>query len=464
MGGRRPAKKSSSEEPLEFFKVYLPSFSSHQLLIPPDFIKNFKGVMPKKAVLKNTTGRSWPIGIAEVGDKLFIKRGWRDFVIDHSLDFADFLIFRYNGDSVFLVKVFGKNGCRKEMTNRVDRPLAVVKTEEQEDEEKEAEQNQRQPGRACKRKFSDLNINQMENHVLHGDSQFIAKQELVRESVSKCSVETCAVPKNPHFVSRISIYSLKVLNIPSSFLKGNHIKLNPNEKMIVRDQNGRTWPVQINERKGRFCLSSGWTEFRKANNLRVGNRCKSFLFLTDTQVKKAVGNISENKRCWPIIKRSHICSVRTSLPSKSGATANQKRHTTAKGVDKDFFDSTCRLQWTLASLLQRLEVGLMKDDKVCVRLQWLGQIGRDVPFEVLLKIIGMSFVSGLIRNVNVQDKDCARLKLCSTSCQIAQYGSHYDEHPGYRPKIGRLIKDARNVQDEASWQLLTRCTQANTIS
>ncbi|XP_010070479.2 putative B3 domain-containing protein At5g66980 [Eucalyptus grandis] len=272
MDRRRAAKTSSSDEPLEFFKVYLPSFSSHQLLIPPDFVKNFKGVVPKKAVLKNTTGRSWPIGIAGVGNTLFIKSGWRDFVIDHPLDFADFLIFRYIRDSVFLVKVFGKNGCRKEITNGVNRPLAVVKTEELADEVKEAEQNQMRPVQACKRKFVDLNIDKVENHV-HRDSRFKTKLELVGETVSKCSVKTYAMPKNPHFVSRISKYALKLLFVPTSFIKRNHIKLNPNEKMIVRDQNGGTWPVQINERiAGRFYLSSGWTEFRKGNNLRVGNQ------------------------------------------------------------------------------------------------------------------------------------------------------------------------------------------------
>ncbi|KAI6695307.1 hypothetical protein NL676_023017 [Syzygium grande] len=211
MDPRRPAKTSSSDEPLEFFKVYLPSFSSHQLLIPLDFVKHFKGVVPKMALLKDTTGRSWPIKIAEVGNKLFFKSGWRDFVIDHSLEFADFLIFRYNRDSVFLVKIFGKNGCRKEMTCRVNRPLAVVKTEEPADEVNEAEQEKKRPVRACKRKFSDLNINGMENHVLHGDSHFKTKLEFNGETVSKCSLETYAMPKNPHFIACISKYSLKAM-------------------------------------------------------------------------------------------------------------------------------------------------------------------------------------------------------------------------------------------------------------
>ncbi|KAF8015483.1 hypothetical protein BT93_H1104 [Corymbia citriodora subsp. variegata] len=164
MADRSPAKTSSSDVPLEFFKVYLPSFSSHQLLIPPDFVKHFGGVVPTKAFLKDTTGRSWPIGIEEVGNRLFIKSGWHDFVIGHPLEFADFLMFRYNRDSVFLVKVFGKNGCRKEMTRRVNRPLPFVKTEEPQEEVNEAEQKQKQrrPVRACKRKFTDLNIKKME--------------------------------------------------------------------------------------------------------------------------------------------------------------------------------------------------------------------------------------------------------------------------------------------------------------
>lgn len=61
--------------------------------------------------------------------------------------------------------------------------------------------------------------------------------------------------------------------IPTSFLKTNQIKLNSDEEMIVRDQNGRMWPMQIKERKdGRFYLSSGWIEFRE-KNLRLGNQC-----------------------------------------------------------------------------------------------------------------------------------------------------------------------------------------------
>ncbi|XP_056167091.1 putative B3 domain-containing protein At5g66980 [Syzygium oleosum] len=228
MDDRRPAKTSSSDESLEFFKVYLPSFSSHQLLIPPDFVKQRKGAVPKKAVLMDTTGRSWPIGIAEVGNKLFIKSGWWDFVINHPLDFADFLIFRYNRDSVFLVKVFGlifrynrdsvflvkvfgKNGCRKEATYRVNRQSAVVKTEELADEVNEAEQKPRRPIRACKRKFMDLNINRMENHVSHRDSLFKQEQEFVRENFSKSSLETHITTKNPHFVSCIFKCSLKVM-------------------------------------------------------------------------------------------------------------------------------------------------------------------------------------------------------------------------------------------------------------
>ncbi|XP_039155679.1 putative B3 domain-containing protein At5g66980 [Eucalyptus grandis] len=165
MGDRPPAKTSSSDMPLEFFKVYLPSFSSHQLLIPPDFVKHLKGIVPEKAFLKDTTGRSWPIGIAEVGNKLFIKSGWRDFVIGHSLDFADFLIFRYNGDSVFLVKVFSKNGCRKQATLGVNRQSTVVKTEELAEEANEAEQKQGRPSRASYPRFNPKNKSNKANEM-----------------------------------------------------------------------------------------------------------------------------------------------------------------------------------------------------------------------------------------------------------------------------------------------------------
>ncbi|KAL3725911.1 hypothetical protein ACJRO7_030879 [Eucalyptus globulus] len=253
MGDRPPAKTSSSDMPLEFFKVYLPSFSSHQLLIPPDFVKHLKGVVPEKAFLKDTTGRSWPIGIAEVGNKLFIKSGWRDFVIGHSLDFADFLIFRYNGDSVFLVKVFSKNGCRKQATLGVNRQSTVVKTEELAEEANEAEQKQGRPSRACKRKFI-------------GENQ--TGTRFIGENVSKSGLETYIMMKNLHFVSCISKCSLNVVLIPGSILRTNRIA----NEMTVRDQNGKTWSMHIKVRKDGRDLTFGWTAFREKNNLR-GSRC-----------------------------------------------------------------------------------------------------------------------------------------------------------------------------------------------
>lgn len=46
-------------------------------------------------------------------NNLFFWSGWHDFVKDNSLDIGDFLVFKYDGNSMFKVKIYGRNACEK---------------------------------------------------------------------------------------------------------------------------------------------------------------------------------------------------------------------------------------------------------------------------------------------------------------------------------------------------------------
>lgn len=85
--------------------------------IPPAFLKKLKAGIPKKAILKDFSGRSWQVGMEILGRHLHFKTGWEKFAIDHFLEYGDFLIFKYDGNSLFHVKIFGLNGCKKEVLN-----------------------------------------------------------------------------------------------------------------------------------------------------------------------------------------------------------------------------------------------------------------------------------------------------------------------------------------------------------
>ena len=63
-------------------------------------------------------------------NNLYFGTGWEQFARDNSLKRGDFLVFKYHKTSLFEVKIFGPNGCMKEVTS--PQILGHVKIEDQE--------------------------------------------------------------------------------------------------------------------------------------------------------------------------------------------------------------------------------------------------------------------------------------------------------------------------------------------
>lgn len=82
--------------------------------LPKTFSDNLKKKLPENVTLKGPGGVVWNIGLTTKEDTLYFKHGWEQFVKDHSLKENDFLVFKYNGESVFDVLVFdGESFCEK---------------------------------------------------------------------------------------------------------------------------------------------------------------------------------------------------------------------------------------------------------------------------------------------------------------------------------------------------------------
>ncbi|MBA0720642.1 hypothetical protein Golax_008254 [Gossypium laxum] len=82
--------------------------------IPEKFAKNIRKKLPETVTVKGPSGIIWDLGLTADGDTLFFNDGWRNFVLDHSLEENDLLIFKYNGLSHFDVLMFeGQSLCEK---------------------------------------------------------------------------------------------------------------------------------------------------------------------------------------------------------------------------------------------------------------------------------------------------------------------------------------------------------------
>lgn len=60
------------------------------------------------------SGNVWTVQLLKQDNDLFFHHGWSSFVVDHSLECGDLLVFRYEGHLHFTVQVFDKDACEKE--------------------------------------------------------------------------------------------------------------------------------------------------------------------------------------------------------------------------------------------------------------------------------------------------------------------------------------------------------------
>ncbi|CAI9281945.1 unnamed protein product [Lactuca saligna] len=130
---RSPNVTIFNQDP-EFFEIFLPNRISHQLRIPPDFIKHLDQKIPEKIVLKDVSGRVWHVDVNREKTGVFLKNGWNRFVKEKSLQLGQFMVFRYKRrSSSFTVRLFGKNACMDEDQDSRKPLINSVKDEQESD-------------------------------------------------------------------------------------------------------------------------------------------------------------------------------------------------------------------------------------------------------------------------------------------------------------------------------------------
>ncbi|XP_020180785.1 B3 domain-containing protein Os03g0212300-like [Aegilops tauschii subsp. strangulata] len=113
-GGRhRRLRAATPEYDLEgfvFFTIILENSSKRQRL-PDTFMEMLDGHRPKNVKLRqadNKLHRLWDVEVVIRNDHMYLCRGWEHFVRAYDLRHGYFLVFRYDGDAMLIVKVFNK--------------------------------------------------------------------------------------------------------------------------------------------------------------------------------------------------------------------------------------------------------------------------------------------------------------------------------------------------------------------
>ncbi|KAH9695832.1 B3 domain-containing protein [Citrus sinensis] len=244
-----------------FFKVYLPEKSSNRLHIPDAFIAHLSPSKPEKVMLINHIGEYWHVDVAYCDKGVFFLDGWQKFVKDNSLETADILVLKYDGDCWFNVKIMGKSGIEKTESYKED--LWVEDEEEEtEEEEKGGEEAEEDCKDDCVFEFGDNDSAADKDYIEEedDDDEMTAitscrgrinigkskKRAVAKAGGSKAvydinllevDVGDYGLYPNPYFVSKAWAGTRKnYLHVPSHVLKDLGLKLA--KKITILDERG----------------------------------------------------------------------------------------------------------------------------------------------------------------------------------------------------------------------------------
>ncbi|XP_010266786.1 PREDICTED: putative B3 domain-containing protein Os03g0621600 isoform X2 [Nelumbo nucifera] len=111
---KRSENGSCQDRKHYFFKIMLPGLPTQQLRIPPNFTRHISKRAAGRAILEDRKGYRWFVKLKQTSSGIYLGEGWQDFLVDHSILDNEFLLFRYDGNLIFNVKIFGKNGCERD--------------------------------------------------------------------------------------------------------------------------------------------------------------------------------------------------------------------------------------------------------------------------------------------------------------------------------------------------------------
>ncbi|XBI95177.1 hypothetical protein VPH35_031694 [Triticum aestivum] len=101
-------------EGFEFFEIIIEKSCSRQRL-PNTFAKILVGREPHKVKLQEAGSglhRLWDVSVVFDGEgHMYLGPGWEHFARAHELQLGYFLVFRYDGDAMFTVKMFDNTMC-----------------------------------------------------------------------------------------------------------------------------------------------------------------------------------------------------------------------------------------------------------------------------------------------------------------------------------------------------------------
>ncbi|KAB2599028.1 B3 domain-containing protein [Pyrus ussuriensis x Pyrus communis] len=277
-----------------------------KIRIPNKFFRKYGDNLSNPVFLKLPTGSEWKIELRIWEGEVWFGEGWPKFSKFYFLDCCHSLVFGYEGNSTFRVRVFDKD------FTEINYPLTMPEMEEtdQDDDSNssswdgdddsdcvEVLDNIMSRSRKTREKFSLSCPRPHKKHRTSSTAEFASKRHgegtsstpkrsqtvlgrmhasnargnaavaLRRAIAFKSDNPSFIVPMKRTYINGHSVY------LGAKFTKEHFLKRNYHQ-IILRVSDGRTWPVKLSKRqKNMVRLQNGWITFVQDNHLEIGDVC-----------------------------------------------------------------------------------------------------------------------------------------------------------------------------------------------
>ncbi|KAI3991316.1 hypothetical protein MKX01_034635 [Papaver californicum] len=270
-----------------FFKIILKEDET-RMQIPESLYPRISGKCQscERAVVQGPSGAYWATKVYKSKDGIFLEKGWEVFVRENGIQMYDFLVFRYEGNMQFSVKVFNIHGILREecFTPICSSPLweeRITHGRSSEDESDENEDEDESDGDESDEDEDEYEVPR-KSLKLNSSRKKRSKPIDVEEYVARAN----RIERGLASGSRFPFFRIR---IQQSYLKHNYLpipgaarrKYFPNDlkEVIVIASDAsveKLWKIRLLRLKNDIRLSKGVTDFIKKKNglnLKVGNVC-----------------------------------------------------------------------------------------------------------------------------------------------------------------------------------------------
>ncbi|XP_021843056.2 B3 domain-containing transcription factor VRN1 [Spinacia oleracea] len=244
--------RSSRFDGPKFFKVFLPEHYARQLHICSNFKSNLNSsnVTREATITRPGTTQQWKVELLEKNTEFYFQKGWNKFVKDNNMKIGEFMVFTYNGNSNFSVKLYGTHCCLKEDVEEGEEIDDVTLIND------------------------DVKVNRPK---LGRRPKWVLESEVVKAAEAYRMTH----PEIPSFLVGISICYTSNMCIPSKWVSA-HLNITTDECSITLTipRSEKAWCVKMithpryRDRGGlRWRLSRGLDKFFLDNNIQIGDVC-----------------------------------------------------------------------------------------------------------------------------------------------------------------------------------------------